>query len=470
MNRSLLAVALAGALPLAAQAQESTETQQIREEMQQLREQYEQRIKALEQRLDAAEKKPAATPDRAAPAVADTGPKDPVARKGAPRNFNPNISLILQGTYADFSSDDEPLMPGFLLGPETELRPDGFALAETELAIEANVDDKFRGWATIALENEDGETKVELEEAYLNTLALPHGLGVKFGRFFSDFGYLNRVHSHAWDFADQPLVYRAFFANQLKDDGMQLRWVAPTDLFVELGAEALRGAGFPAGGEDRSGVNTTVAFARIGGDLSDSSAYRLGLSRINADADERAVEDEETGVSTVFTGDSNTTGIDFVYKWAPKGNPAVNNFIFQAEYYVRDEDGDVVFNPEGGDFDGDGVADPTFASAYDGRQKGFYLQGAYQFMPRWRAGLRYDRLKANNDVPGAPALDTALDNLADTGTDPERWSAMLDWSGSEFSRIRLQYNRDESRPGGEKDDQWLLQYIYSLGAHPAHQF
>jgi hypothetical protein len=226
MNRKSFVLALAGALPLAAQAQESTETRQIREEMRQLREQYEQRIKALEQRLDAAEKKPAA-PDRAAPATADAGPKDPVARKGAPRNFNPNISLILQGGYADFSSDDEPLVPGFLLGPETELRPDGFSLAETELAIEANVDDKFRGWATIALENEDGETKVELEEAYLNTLALPHGLGVKFGRFFSDFGYLNRVHSHAWDFVDQPLVYRAFFANQLKDDGVQLRWVAP---------------------------------------------------------------------------------------------------------------------------------------------------------------------------------------------------------------------------------------------------
>ncbi len=461
MNRTSIVLALASALPLAAHAQESSETRQIREEMQQLREQYEQRIQALEQRLDASEKKAASAPDRAVPASAETGPKDPVARKGAPRNFNPNISLILQGTYADFSSDEEPLMPGFLLGPETELRPDGFSLAETELAIEANVDDKFRGWATIALENEDGETKVELEEAYLNTLALPNGLGVKFGRFFSDFGYLNRVHSHAWDFADQPLVYRAFFANQLKDDGIQLRWVAPTDLFVELGAEALRGAGFPAGGEDRSGVNTTVAFARIGGDLSDSSSYRLGISRINADANGREIEDEESGALTAFTGDSNTTGIDFVYKWAPSGNPAINNFIFQAEYFDRDEDGVVDFD------DGMGL---TANSSYRGSQKGYYLQGVYQFMPQWRAGLRYDKLKARNDVPGAPGMDTTLDNLADTGTDPERWSAMLDWSGSEFSRIRLQYNRDESRPGGETDDQWLLQYIYSLGAHPAHQF
>ena len=49
------------------------------------------------------------------------------------------------------------------------------------------------------------------------------------------------------------------------------------------------------------------------------------------------------------------------------------------------------------------------------------------------------------------------------------WSLMLDWAPSEFSRLRAQYNRDNSRPGGA-DDQWSLQYIMSLGAHGAHAF
>src|SRR3546814_7619883 len=92
---------------------------------------------------------------------------------------------------------------------------------------------------------------ISVEEAYINTLALPAGLAVKFGRFFSDIGYQNHVHAHAWDFADAPLVYRAFFGGQLGDDGVQVRWLAPTDLFVELGAEGLRGAAFPDGGDDR---------------------------------------------------------------------------------------------------------------------------------------------------------------------------------------------------------------------------
>ena len=46
---------------------------------------------------------------------------------------------------------------------------------------------------------------------------------------------------------------------------------------------------------------------------------------------------------------------------------------------------------------------------------------------------------------------------------------MLDWSGSEFSRVRLQYARDLSRPGAP-DNQVVLQYIMSLGAHGAHKF
>lgn len=444
MNRFTMAIALAAAfIPATQTIAEETETQKIRGEMEQLRKDYEQRIKALEQRLEKAE-----TQTTAAPASA-TAPR-------GERSFNPKISLILQGSYADFESESESEIPGFLLGPDTELRPEGFSLGETELNLEANIDDQFHGWATIALENEDGETVTAIEEAYINTLALPKGFALKFGRFFSDIGYHNRQHSHAWNFADAPLVYRAFFANQLADDGLQLRWVAPTDLYFEAGAELLRGDAFPAGGTDRSGINLTTMFAHAGGDIGVESSWRAGISHIAASADDR--RSGET-VETAFTGDTDTTGLDFVWKWAPDGNPKVRNFVFQTEYYLRDEDGFVVADP-------DGVADSSF---YTGEQQGFYAQGVYQFMPRWRLGLRYDRLSADNEVAN-PAVGTPLETLADMSSDPERWSLMTDFSNSEFSRLRLQYNRDESRPGAEQDNQWLLQYIHSLGAHSAHQF
>jgi len=52
---------------------------------------------------------------------------------------------------------------------------------------------------------------------------------------------------------------------------------------------------------------------------------------------------------------------------------------------------------------------------------------------------------------------------------PRRYSAMVDWNPSEFSRLRLQFNQDKSQLG-LTDNQIFLQYIYSLGTHGAHKF
>lgn len=400
----------------------------------------------------------------AAPTASTTPAPDPAPQSG--RGFNPKISLILGGTYAQYSSEAEPDVGGVVLGPETEFHPAGLSLGETELVIDANIDDQFHGWATVALENEAGETVVAVEEAYVNTLALPAGLAVKFGRFFSDIGYLNRIHAHAWEFTDAPLVYRALLANQLNDDGVQLRWVAPTDLFLEAGVEALRGQEYPAGGEVRDSVNSFTAFAHVGGDAGVGGAWRLGVSRLQADADDRRTGED---VATSFTGDSELNIVDFVFKWAEDGNPTKRNVVFHAEYFFREEDGAVTANPDGtADIDGDGSADPAFTSAYAGDQSGFYAQAVYQFVPRWRIGARYERLEADNDVATGPLGELAV--LADESYAPQRASVMVDFSNSEFSRLRLQYNRDESRPGDEEDDQLFLQYVVSLGAHPAHQF
>ena len=46
-----------------------------------------------------------------------------------------------------------------------------------------------------------------------------------------------------------------------------------------------------------------------------------------------------------------------------------------------------------------------------------------------------------------------------------RWPSP--WQAS--SRLRLQFARDEARPG-EPDNQVFLQYIMSLGAHAGHTF
>lgn len=357
----------------------------------------------------------------------------------ASNQFNPAISLILNGTYTQFDNNpDAYALPGFALAEETGPGEEGFSLGESELNISANVDDLFYGHITAALSAEDS---VEVEEAFIESLGLGKGVTLKAGRFFSGIGYLNQRHAHSWDFVDQPLVYRAMVGNQLRDDGVQLRWLAPTEIFLEVGIEGLRGDGFPAGNAADDGKGTTTVFAHIGGDFNTDNSWQAGLSFVQAQADAR-----ETGEpAEVFTGDSDITVIDFVWKWAPQGNPKEQNFKLQGEYFLRSEQGTYDGNP------------------YAADQNGYYLQAVYQFMPQWRVGVRYDALSA--DDPGAAFAGTALDTQSH---DPQRWSAMVDWSHSEFSRLRMQYSKDDS--ASVSDNQFYLQYTMSLGAHGAHRF
>ncbi len=396
---------------------------------------YEQRVRELEQRVKQLES--GATPGT-----------DSRNTQSASSAFNPAISLILDGKLSGFSRRPGTyVLPGFALGEETDPGDEGLRLGESELVMSANIDDKFYGEFTAAL---TPENETEIEEAFFETLALGGGATLKAGRFFSHIGYLNPVHAHAWDFADQPLVYRAMLGNQYKDDGAQLRWVAPTDVFLELGAEIFRGDNFPAGGAANSGKGTHTVFVHIGGDVGASHAWRLGLSRLDADSKNRATGAAAT--PDLFTGASELTGVDFIWKWAPNGNPKQTNFKFQTEYFTRDEDG--TFDP----------ASSGTPLTYNGKQKGWYTQAVYQFMPRWRVGLRYDRPQAN--AVNAALAGTVLDKQ---GHDPKRTGVMADFSNSEFSRLRFQVNKDESRVN-QKDTQWYLQYIMSLGAHGAHTF
>jgi hypothetical protein len=46
---------------------------------------------------------------------------------------------------------------------------------------------------------------------------------------------------------------------------------------------------------------------------------------------------------------------------------------------------------------------------------------------------------------------------------------MLDYTPSEFSRIRLQWGQSKTQ-AGVTDNQLFLQYILTMGAHGAHKF
>lgn len=456
-----LAVSAALVAPFAASANDSNELEKLRAEIQQMKQNYENRIQTLENKLQ--EAGVAASRAEKTAQRAETTATQAANRPTAANAFNPETSIILDGKYAEREDVGERHLTGFMpVAHEHGGVDHGFSLNHSELILSANVDNWFRGQANLAVMYDN----VELEEAFFETLGLGYGFTVKGGRFRSGIGYQNEIHAHAWDFSDNSLMYDALFGEAHIQDGVQVKWVAPTDLLVELGAEVGRGADL--NNYSKNGAGTTAVFAHVGGDVGASHAWRAGLSWMRAKVEGRELEGHDINdveVAGDFSGRSRIWLADFVYKWAPNGNPAYTNFKLQGEYFRRKESGDLSCD----DLD---AADPSactggLAGNYDSRQSGWYLQGVYQFMPKWRVGLRYDKLdRGDADWLGAD-VGNVIESLSDY--DPKRSTAMLEFNPSEYSRFRLQYAKDKSMPG-QDENQWTLQYIMTLGTHGAHKF
>jgi hypothetical protein len=105
----------------------------------------------------------------------------------------------------------------------------------------------------------------------------------------------------------------------------------------------------------------------------------------------------------------------------------------------------------------------------DKHHSGFYAQLVAKIDQLWRLGVRYDLL-IQNDVSFGGANQNIPANLP-------RYSAMIEYSPTEFSRLRFQFDRDESRYvqttcgwSRQPYSQLTLQMNLIIGAHGAHAF
>jgi hypothetical protein len=393
----------------------------------------------------------------AAPAAAAPDPQSAVAAVSAPAEatgapaggangnaFNPAIAVILNGQYAHHSQNpDTYVRAGFPVVPETGPGPQGLSLGESEISFAANVDDKFYGQFTVSYHDDNGDAGAEIEEAYIDTLTLPDGFNLRAGRFFSNIGYLNSHHTHTDNFVDRPLAYQAFLGNQYGDDGAQVRWVAPTDTFLELGGEAFRGENYPSGGANHSGVGAWTLFAHAGGDVGNENSWLAGVSMLKTRA---------TAADDGFSGDSTLYLADGTWKWAPNGNTKDGGLTLRSELFFDRRDGTYAQPNEV-------FADPLdpLTAPWVGDRRGAYLEAVYRLNRTWDIGYRYDKLWASNESPFF------------TDFDPQRHSIEATWRNSEFSYFRIQYSHDEPERN-IVDNAWYLQYDVALGAHGAHKF
>ncbi len=392
--------------------------------------------------------------------------------------FVPDISLMLDGSYVFRNTRNavyEMLeSPEFTLTPggeswhgheEPHLR-NGFNFNYAEISFYSMVDPYLELFAVCSL----SEEHFGLEEAHFTTRSFPLGLQLRAGKFLSGFGRINEQHAHNWDFADQTLVNNAFFGEDgLSEVGVRLTWVAPTDLYLMLGGEALQGTNGRSFGNAKilnvkgtpvanvgNGPNLGVAYLKTSFDIGEltvlaGASAAIGKARINHGLDLAG----KSGAA--FAGDTRVLGGDITLKYMIDSLRYVS---FQGEYLFR--------HMEGRRFSND-ASDEMTRSDMDKRQSGLYAQLTSKFSPRWRCGARYDLLWKNR----------VRENGVDEGL-PEnmpRYSGMLEFNPTEFSRFRLQYNFDASKyncesgaPERKINHEVIIQANLAIGAHGAHSF
>ena len=211
-------------------------------------------------------------------ALASSGDR---AARTRTRSTRPS-AIILNGSYSHHSLDPAHYArAGFPLVGEGGPSPQGFSLGESEMSLAANIDEKFYGQLTLTAESEDGQDKIGVEEAFIDTTALPAGWNVRLGRFYSNIGYLNSHHAHTDNFFDRPLPYQAFLGGQYGDDGVQVRWVAPTVVLPRTRRRSIPRRALPR----RRGAGTAASarktlFAHVGGDA--RRRHRMARRRLDA--------------------------------------------------------------------------------------------------------------------------------------------------------------------------------------------
>ncbi|WP_371816356.1 hypothetical protein [Moritella sp. 5] len=356
---------------------------------------------------------------------------------------NPQIGVVLDGYYQNGERNNSE-------------RGEGFGLGHTEISMSANIDDKFHGVLTTVLEVHGDETELLLEEAFVETLAMPYGLNIRAGRFLSDFGYLNNQHVHTDSFVERPIAYRTFLGSHYYDDGLRANLVLPTDMYVKLGIEALSGSKMSAV-KDGSAVGVYTTTLKLGDDFSTSSSWQFGLSYLRNDNGKTKIFEEhkhgghadhghDHSHASAVTG-SNLYGADFVWKWAPNGNYKYRNLTLSAEYMLLDDILDSKYQGE--------KNAPDNLAAY-------YVSGVYRFTPSWSTGLRYGEAESYDGHAHGERVH--LTSLKD-----REFDAMLAWNSSHFGTVRAQYSRVENQ-SKETDNVFTLQYVMTFGAHGAHAF
>lgn len=373
----------------------------------------EERLKALEDRLDKLEGAPAKTSLSA---------------------LNPAMGLALDLAYRH--ADDRA----------------NFQFRAAEVSAAAPIDPFLKGWVVLNGTPEG----VGVEEAALQTTALPHSLTVTGGRLFASFGRLAHFHDHELPAVERPRSLDAFIGGETQADGAEASYLFPTPFYLN----AVVGAYNKLGGENARADNAIsrsldsfTYLGRLGtyADLGDDHSLELGTSLAwtpkrfvqdtsvpGADFNADGVPDapnETAGIVTRKNTWRTLGGVDLTYRYQPARGGLYRGAVWGTEVMQNNERR---FDPA------------TNLPADRVRSYGGFSYLWVRLGRRWCAGALVD---LTEDLDQARRLTRT-------------YTAFLTYHATEFQRLRLAYSRVTNNvPGRINNDVVALQWTGVVGHH-----
>ena len=412
------------------------EVERLRKEFESLRRAYDDRLVQLEQRLaqigggplalsqEPVAPTPAVVPQAATPPQQATEPPPQAQQQvpaGSSKVFNPDISV--NGNFIAAAGSN----------PFATLSP--MQLSEVEAAFQSVIDPYARADFFLSA----GPDGLEVEEGYATFTSLPGNILLKVGKMRAQFGKMNTLHTHALPTVDRSLVTDNLVGGDegLSDAGFSVSHLVKNPyLFLELTGEVFAGISDVFQSDERSKL---VYVGRVRGyrDINESSNLDIGFSFATGPT---RVEVEPALLSS---GTSSPTlsavgltkhlyGVDATFRYRPLRRAIYQRLNLRTELIWSQQQ----------------MPDAAAQHAF-----GMYASGEYQFARRWYIGGRGDRSGRTLD---ASAIDTG-------------GSVFLTFWPTEFSQIRGQFRRINFA-GGEKGNEFLMQFNFSIGAHGAHLF
>lgn len=295
-----------------------------------------------------------------------------------------------------------------------------FDFRAAELNLEAAVDPFLKAWAVIT----GSAGGVDVEEAAVQTTALPHGFTARAGRLFAPFGRFSAWHDH-----ELPMIYRpnslaSYVGNEAHADGVDVNYLFPTPFYFEgtagvydrLGADNNRTDVATARPFDRW---TYLARLHAYGDLTENVGFDIGASEAWTPKRD-SVATSALATVAVPMNDSwrALSGVDLTIRYQPSVGGLYKGFIWTTEALQNDER----------------LYDPSTGAGL-GRARSY-------------AGFSNLETKLGRVVRVGGFVDvTELPN--DSRSASKTFAGYLTFEITEFDRVRLQYSRESNNFRGE---------------------